>query len=211
MKPESSNAEPLSSLVRRLRTGRGWSQEHLAEASGISLRTVQRIETGLAASPDTLRALAAAFQVDFALLASASTLRTGSDRRFGLTGRQAVWTGLALCAPTALFIAVSVAIYDFGETWLEFLLPAGVFNAVWNHPLILLVPPAAAILLNAPHLFSLRTRLIDEGAWVEGVLIRWNWPQAAAAALALGLIALLLAYFALEILIWLVLEAAAGG
>lgn len=211
MKPEQSNVEPLSSIVRRLRTERGWSQEHLAEASGISLRTVQRIETGLAAAPDTLQALAAAFQIDLALLASAQALRAGRGRRFGLTSRQAAWAGLALCAPTALFIAVSAAIYDFGETWLEFLLPPGVFGALWSHPLVLLLPPAAAIILNAPHLFSLRTRLIDEGAWVEGVLIRWNWPQAAAAAIGLGLVALLLAYVASEILIELVLHATAAG
>ncbi len=209
MKPEPSNVEPLSSLVRRLRTERGWSQEHLAEASGISLRTVQRIETGLTAAPDTLQALAAAFQVDLSVLASAPTLRVGSGRRFGLTSRQAAWVGLALCVPTALFIAVSAAIYDFGETWLEFLLPSGVIGAVWSYPLILLGPPAAAIILNAPHLFSVRTRLIDEGAWVEGVLIRWSWPQAAAAAIGLGLVALLLAYVASEILIELVLHAAA--
>lgn len=209
MKSRQSNVEPLSSLVRRLRTDRGWSQEHLAEAAGISLRTVQRIETGLAAAPDTLQALAAAFQVESALLAAAQPPGAGHDRRFGLNRRQALWAGLALCAPTALFIAVSVAIYDFGQTWLGVLLPPAVFNAVWSYPWILLGPPLAAVILNAPHLFSLRTRAIEEGAWVEGVLVRWNWAQASAAAVALGLITLLLAYVATEMLIMVVQDAVA--
>jgi len=34
-------------LVRKLRLQRGWSQEHLAELVGVSVRTVQRIERGV--------------------------------------------------------------------------------------------------------------------------------------------------------------------
>ncbi|MHA6287123.1 helix-turn-helix domain-containing protein [Maricaulis sp. CAU 1757] len=50
--------------IRRWREERHWSQEHLAELAGISLRTLQRIETGASASRDSLTALAAAFDVD---------------------------------------------------------------------------------------------------------------------------------------------------
>jgi len=50
--------------VRRWRDGRGWSQEHLAEVAGISLRTVQRIENGEKAARESVMALAAAFGVD---------------------------------------------------------------------------------------------------------------------------------------------------
>ena len=45
------------------RTSRDWSQDDLAAASGLSTRTVQRLEFGEPASLDTLRALAAAFNV----------------------------------------------------------------------------------------------------------------------------------------------------
>ena len=45
-----------------------WSQERLAAVSGISLRTVQRIENGMSASHDSAAALAAAFDVDIAAL-----------------------------------------------------------------------------------------------------------------------------------------------
>lgn len=50
-----------SNQIRQLRESRGWSQEHLASLSGLSVRTVQRIETSGQASPESKMALAAAF------------------------------------------------------------------------------------------------------------------------------------------------------
>jgi len=50
--------------IKRWREDRSWSQEHLADAAGLSLRTVQRIENGEGASRDSVMALAAAFNVD---------------------------------------------------------------------------------------------------------------------------------------------------
>ncbi|MDN7599780.1 helix-turn-helix transcriptional regulator [Burkholderia gladioli] len=51
----------LAACIRLFREGRQWSQEQLAEISGLSVRTVQRVERGLSASLDTRRALASAF------------------------------------------------------------------------------------------------------------------------------------------------------
>ncbi|WP_343463692.1 helix-turn-helix domain-containing protein [Pantoea sp.] len=53
---------------RSLRLARAWSQEQLAELSGLSVRTVQRIENGDKPSLETLSSLAAVFEmsvVDF--------------------------------------------------------------------------------------------------------------------------------------------------
>lgn len=52
-------------LVHTLRLQRGWSQEQLADLSGLSVRTIQRIERGGGASVESLKALAAVFEVDF--------------------------------------------------------------------------------------------------------------------------------------------------
>ena len=49
----------IGGRVRRLREGRAWTQEHLAEKAHVSPRTVQRAEEG-AMSADTLGALATA-------------------------------------------------------------------------------------------------------------------------------------------------------
>ena len=51
------------SAVRRLRTAHGWSQEQLAIASGLSLRTVQRVEADGTASMATKVSLAATYGI----------------------------------------------------------------------------------------------------------------------------------------------------
>lgn len=53
--------EELAGVVKTFREMRQWSQEQLAEIARVSTRTVQRVEEGLASSPDTRRALAGAF------------------------------------------------------------------------------------------------------------------------------------------------------
>jgi transcriptional regulator with XRE-family HTH domain len=52
--------------VRALRERKSWSQEHLASASGLSARTVQRVEIEGIASAETRLALAAALDVPVA-------------------------------------------------------------------------------------------------------------------------------------------------
>lgn len=52
-----------SARLRDLRVARQWSQEHLATLSGLNLRTIQRLESGAKASTESLRALAAVFEV----------------------------------------------------------------------------------------------------------------------------------------------------
>ncbi len=49
--------------LRALRTARHWSQEQLATLSGLNLRTIQRLESGAKASVESVRALAAVFEV----------------------------------------------------------------------------------------------------------------------------------------------------
>ena len=54
--------------VRALRERKSWSQEHLASAAGLSVRTVQRVEVDNIASAETRLALAAALDVPVAEL-----------------------------------------------------------------------------------------------------------------------------------------------
>jgi transcriptional regulator with XRE-family HTH domain len=55
-------------LIQKLRLQHGWSQEQLAELSGVSVRTIQRLEGGQTGSLESLKALAAVFDIDFARL-----------------------------------------------------------------------------------------------------------------------------------------------
>lgn len=52
-------------LVQKLRLQKGWSQEQLAVLSGLSVRTIQRLEGGKPASAETLKAVASVFDIDF--------------------------------------------------------------------------------------------------------------------------------------------------
>lgn len=49
--------------LRSLREQRGWSQEQLADVSGLSARTIQRVEASGTASLETRMALAAALEL----------------------------------------------------------------------------------------------------------------------------------------------------
>jgi len=58
-------------LIQKLRLQRGWSQEQLAELTGLSVRTIQRIERGQTPSAESLKALAAVLDVNFGALREA--------------------------------------------------------------------------------------------------------------------------------------------
>ena len=51
-------------IVKKLRLQRSWSQEQLAEFSGLSIRTIQRIERGKPANLESYKSIAAVFEVD---------------------------------------------------------------------------------------------------------------------------------------------------
>ncbi|WP_051228748.1 XRE family transcriptional regulator [Paludibacterium yongneupense] len=69
--------------IRQLRERRAWSQEHLAAAAGLGVRTIQRIEAEGNASAESRMAIAAAFGVGLETLdacetAGAATLATAA-------------------------------------------------------------------------------------------------------------------------------------
>ena len=55
-------------MIRRLRLARGWSQEQLALCSGLSIRTIQRIERGHNAGLESVKCIAAALDIDLSEL-----------------------------------------------------------------------------------------------------------------------------------------------
>ena len=61
-------------VIRKLRAKRGWSQEQLADFSGLNVRTIQRVESGQKASMETLLSIAAVFEVDVPTLTEEITV-----------------------------------------------------------------------------------------------------------------------------------------
>ena len=50
--------------IKKMRLERHWSQEQLAEMSGLNIRTIQRIENGENAGLESLKSLAAVFEIN---------------------------------------------------------------------------------------------------------------------------------------------------
>ena len=99
--------------VRALREQKSWSQEHLASASGLSARTVQRVELESVASAETRLALAAALGVPVADLipASPSTDETVVRRPAGapLMHKTLLGLGIGIAGLALAFLLVAFA------------------------------------------------------------------------------------------------------
>lgn len=50
--------------IRSLRQKHNWSQQQLAQMSGLNIRTIQRVEKGESVGLETMKSLAAVFEVD---------------------------------------------------------------------------------------------------------------------------------------------------
>jgi transcriptional regulator with XRE-family HTH domain len=95
--------------VHQLRTDRGWSQEHLASVAGISLRTVQRVESEGSGSGETKMCLAAAFGIPVADLTPAQP--SAAERCHGQAHCQAdIPRRYAVAAVVALTALLALAL-----------------------------------------------------------------------------------------------------
>ena len=77
--------------VRKFRNHRAWSQDHLASASGLSLRTIQRIENDGSCSLESKKALAGVFNIkpsdlDIQVDAIENLAASKRGRMFGFAG-----------------------------------------------------------------------------------------------------------------------------
>ena len=75
-------------IVRKLRLQRGWSQDQLAQLSGLSIRTIQRIERGKKAGLESLKSLAAVLEVQVADLVQETEM--GSDNAISEEQKKAI-------------------------------------------------------------------------------------------------------------------------
>jgi transcriptional regulator with XRE-family HTH domain len=104
-----------------MREMQAWTQDDLAEASGLSARTIQRVEMGEAAALETLRALASAFNVHPNML---RYYKISRDLKWGLIGG---FAGLLL-GPIAGFIAIWLDVSQGQATGRAL----GIYAGVWG-------------------------------------------------------------------------------
>lgn len=74
-------------ILKELRISRHFSQEQLAEMSGLNVRTIQRIESGHNASIESLKCLASVLEVDVSTL---------NQEKFMVDKHSDNWLGLSL-------------------------------------------------------------------------------------------------------------------
>ncbi len=77
-------------LVQKLRLQHGWSQEQLADLSGVSVRTIQRIEQGKPASAESLKSLGAVLDVPFQDLRNTNMETTSQSFNSALSNDEAL-------------------------------------------------------------------------------------------------------------------------
>ena len=65
--------------VKKHRTDKVWTQQHLADVCGVSLRTIQRVERYGTASAETLMSLSSVFDVAHQSLARPDTEKIETD------------------------------------------------------------------------------------------------------------------------------------
>ncbi|GMM86744.1 helix-turn-helix transcriptional regulator [Pseudoalteromonas sp. MTN2-4] len=68
--------------LKQLRESKAWSQSHLAEVSGISLRTIQRIEKSGIASLESVKSICATFGIQVADISAFEEHREEAGRSF---------------------------------------------------------------------------------------------------------------------------------
>jgi transcriptional regulator with XRE-family HTH domain len=72
-----------TSLLKELRSKKLWSQEQLAAASGLSVRTIARVEKDGTAASETAKALASVFEVSIDSLLAPVAFQGYSHKQFG--------------------------------------------------------------------------------------------------------------------------------
>jgi transcriptional regulator with XRE-family HTH domain len=138
------------SRIVELRQAQGWTQERLADESGVGLRTVQRLEAGADASLESLSLVADALRVPVRDLFSAINDEVLSSRVDSLQDRtevQQVARDRVSGAWWWLYVGVGVVVTLLCFTFAQGL---AVFLAYWSGGLLILI--AARRLYLEPHL-----------------------------------------------------------
>ena len=182
----------IGDRVRTLRESHGWTQEHLADVSGVSTRTIQRVEAKHAYSGETAMALASAFSIDVQDLVAPGPASSGEHQPLwpAPAPQIAAEVAIALATPGALLL-ISIVLKDAGfATPINALDAAGrLLGLVPNYwflwPIPLLILPAAGATLVLGTLIRIFGRVESGSIVVTGVELCWNTLAMAALLLCM--------------------------
>ncbi|WP_412986422.1 helix-turn-helix domain-containing protein [Pontimicrobium sp. IMCC45349] len=102
--------------IKKLRLERHWSQEQLAEMSGLSTRTIQRIESGQKAGFESLKALAAVFEKEIVEESLVNINKDDDEKKVYINSIKGLYKLLAVagfCILGTLFMAITTSNWFF--------------------------------------------------------------------------------------------------
>lgn len=140
--------EVFLSLIKKMRQERQWSQEQLAEMTGLSVRTIQRIEHDHKAGLESIKALSAVFEIEIVEQDTDGTAQKEKEEKYiqSIKGlyQWVMWAVLSLIYPvisvirgdmswtvigwmlfswSVFFVIYGISNFDFfGDKWKEKLL-----------------------------------------------------------------------------------------
>jgi transcriptional regulator with XRE-family HTH domain len=194
-----SSADSLARFVSGERQRRAWSQDHLAKAAGLSLRTVQRVERGAPCSGETIQALAGALGLEMSQLTDRLRDMPRRNRVVGLSISK--WVGAILCLPATIFAVLNIAYYEVGLSALAPIMDSTAWNTMVNHHLALLFilgGPFITLLLIVSRLVKLRAHVDSASMTISGLVIRWSPGHYLVGGLALVLLVTIVWYGVIE-------------
>ncbi len=164
--------------IKEMRLSKSWSQQQLAEITGLSLRTIQRIEKNGRCSHETLLTLASVFELDIENLTKHRNTENSRVLKFlnkyllfnflhGVGSNSIALFGLLFVLPAFYFISANVLHYYFNIPILHSLLAYiyenstafKIFNFV--SPIIFLGGTFIAIYINFSVLFQFNFQKIN--------------------------------------------------
>ena len=117
-------------MIRTLREEKSWSQDHLADASGLSVRTIQRVESDSIGSAETRLALAATLGVAASVLKPASLPIDAIVGKLSIpTGAWLGWGGGAACSIGAVVYTFRAGNIDAEQLWRSLGVLSGLLGA----------------------------------------------------------------------------------
>lgn len=199
------------STIKSLRKTNAWSQAHLAEIAGVSVRTIQRLERTGQCADETLLAIAAALEVDVTVLTE--TLGTGSEPASTklrylwpkVEASQAGRWGLVLLFPGTLFTLSNILKYELGFPQLYDALAAfGAWTGlaevtpVLTSPVLLLGTLGAALVLNVIAQVNIVWGKAERGVRLSEVVVDGRVLNLSIVIGALLVLGMLLGYATME-------------
>jgi transcriptional regulator with XRE-family HTH domain len=105
--------------IKKVRLERHWSQDQLAEMSGLSIRTIQRIENGENAGLESLKSLAAVFEIN--IIDSDKTQKMAQIRKEEAYVQNINGFYKLLAIATLSLVAPSIIAVNEASNWIIFL------------------------------------------------------------------------------------------